>query len=105
MGVDDLQTKAAEAMKRVLTVAIGAFFLTEESLRGLVSDFKLPKELLAAILESANKTKGDFLKTLSREMMSQVMERVDPTALVQELLSKNEIDLHIKINLKPKKKA
>src|SRR3954453_1609943 len=102
--VDDLQSRAAELMKKVLTVGVGAVFLTEESLRGLVSDFKLPKELLAAVLESANKTKGEFLKTLSREMMSQIVERVDPAALIQELLSKNEIDLQIKVNFKPKKK-
>jgi hypothetical protein len=101
---DDLQGKAAEVMKKVLTVGIGAFFLTEESLRGLVSEFKLPKELLSAVLESANKTKGEFLKTLSRELMSQIVEKVDPAAVIQELLAKNEIDLQIKINLTPKKK-
>jgi hypothetical protein len=100
--VDDLQSKAAEVMKKVLTVGIGAFFLTEESLRALVSEFKLPKELLTAVLETAQKSKGEFLKSLSKELMSQVMERVDPSALLQELVEKNEIELQVKINLKPK---
>jgi len=102
---DDLQSKAAEMMKKVLTVGVGAFFLTEESLKTLISDFKLPKELLSAILESAQKTKDDFLKSLSKELMSHVMERVDPSALVQELLSKHEIELKMNINFMPKKKA
>lgn len=103
--VDDLQSKAAEMMKKVLTVGIGAFFLTEESLRGLVSDFKLPKELLSAILDSASKSKAEFLRSLSKEVMDQVMERVDPSSLLQELIEKNEIELQVKINFKPKKKS
>lgn len=98
--VDDIQAKAAEVMKKVFTVGIGAFFLTEESLRGLITDFKLPKELLNAVLETANKTRGEFLKNLSKEMMAQVIDRVDPSALVQELLAKNEIE--ITINFKKK---
>jgi len=101
---DDLQNKAAEMMKKVLTVGVGAFFLTEESLRGLVSEFKLPKELLSAVLDSASKSKDEFLKTLSREMISQVMERVDPVALVEEILSRNEIEFKVQVNLKSRKK-
>ncbi len=100
---DDIQSKAAEMMKKVLTVGVGAFFLTEESLRALVSDFKLPKELLSAVLDTANKTKGEFLRTLSREMMTQFMERVEPSELLQEFLQKNEVELQMKINFKPKK--
>src|SRR3954464_13753899 len=95
---DDFQSRAAEMMKKVLTVGVGAFFLTEESLRALVSDFKLPKELLSAVLDSANKPRGEFLRPLSREMMSQVMERVEPSALLQEFLEKNEVELNVKIN-------
>lgn len=103
MVVEDLQAKAAELMKKVLTVGVGALFLTEESLRALVSDFKLPKELLAAILDSANKMKGDFLKNLSSDLMSQLTSRVDVEKLVKELVAQNEIELKIQINLKPKK--
>lgn len=102
---EDLQSKAGELMKKILTVGVGTFFLTEESLRTLISDFKLPKELLAGVVESAHRTKDEFLKTLSKEMMSQVIERVDPVALVQELLTKNEVELKIRLNLKPRKKS
>ena len=100
---DDIQSKAAEMMKKVLTVGVGALFLTEESLRGLIGDFKVPKELLGGILESAAKTKNEFLQNLSRDVMSRVSEKVDPRALVEEFLARNEIDLHIKVSFKPKK--
>jgi hypothetical protein len=102
---DDLQSKAAELMKKVLTVGVGAIFLTEESLRGLVTEFKLPKELLTAILESANKTKSEFLRTISNEVISRVMDQVDVNELVQETLAQNEIQLEMTIRFKPKKKT
>jgi hypothetical protein len=102
MAVEDLQNKAAELMKKVLTVGVGALFLTEESLRALVSEFKLPKELLAAILESANKMKGDFLKNLSSDLMSQMMNHVDLSKLIKELVEQNEIEMNVRINLKAK---
>jgi len=100
---DDIQTKAADLMKKVLTVGVGAIFLTEDALRGLVSEFKLPKEVLGGILDSAHKTKNEFLQNLSKDVLARVMEKVDPAAVLQEFLTKNEIDLQIKINVKPKK--
>ncbi len=101
---EDLQSKAAELMKKVLTVGVGAIFLTEESLRGLVSEFKLPKELLTAILESANKTKSEFLRTMSNEMIARVMEKVNVAELLQEMITQNEIHLEVTVKFKPKKK-
>jgi hypothetical protein len=100
---DDLQSKAAEMMKKVLTVGVGTLFLTEESLRAMIADFKLPKELIGGILESAGKTKDEFLKTLSRDVLSKVTDRMDPMALLEEFFSRNEMDLHIKVNFKSKK--
>lgn len=103
MSADDLQSKAAEFMKKVLTVGVGTLFLTEEGLRGLVSEFKLPKEILNAVLESASKTRGDFLKSLSKEVMTKITDKVDPQKLLQEFLCRNEIQLQVKVNFKPKK--
>jgi hypothetical protein len=101
---EDLKDKAAEMVRKVLTVGVGAAFLTEESLRGLMSEFKLPKELLGGILESANKTKNEFFQNLSRDVINRVTERLDPSALVQEMLEHNEIELHVRVSFKPKGK-
>jgi hypothetical protein len=102
---DDLQSKAAEMMKKVLTVGVGTIFLTEESLRGLVNDFKLPKELIGGILDSAAKTRDEFLKNLSKDVLSRLQDKIDPLAFLEEFLSRNEIDMSIKIKVKPKSKS
>jgi hypothetical protein len=102
---DDIKSTAAEMMKKVLTVGVGALFLTEESLRGLIGDFKVPKELLGGILESAAKSKDEFLKNLSKDVMSRVSDKIDPRALLDEFFARNEIDLHVKVSFKPKSKS
>ncbi len=104
MAGDDIQSKAAELVKRALTVGVGAVFLTEESLRSMVSELKLPKELIAGLLESANKTKNDFFQKLSSDIIERVSNRLDPQALVAEFLQKNEVEFTVKVNVKPRKK-
>lgn len=108
-GGEDLSTKASELVKRVLTVGIGAIFLTEESLRNLFSEFKLPKELLSGLLESAGKTKRDFLQSFSKEIVGRLTDKVDPKVLLQSVLEdlalKHEINIRLSVNLVPKGKA
>ena len=105
MAADDLQSKAADLVRKALTVGVGAIFLTEESLRGLVSEFKLPKEMLAGILDSANRAKNDFLQNLSKDVLARIQDRIDPRALIEEVMRNNELDLHITVRLKPRKGA
>lgn len=102
---EDRQSKAAEMMKKALTVGVGALFLTEESLKALISEFKLPKELLRPVLDSAGKTKDEFLRVLSEEVLSRVAEKVDPVAFVQEFLNRNDVEFTVRISVKPKKKS
>ncbi len=102
MAVDDLKSKSADIMKKVLTVGVGAIFLTEETLRAMVSEWKLPKEVISAILEGSRKTKDEFMQSLSQDVFAKVADKIDPVALLQEFITRNEIELHIKLGIKPK---
>ncbi len=93
---------ASELMKKVMTVGVGTLFLTEEGLRGLAGDFKLPTELLGVILEAANKSKKEFLQNLSQDVLNRISDKVDPMAFLQEFLAKNDVELKISIGVKPK---
>lgn len=100
---DDISNKAADLMKKVVTVGIGTFFLTEESLKNLVSEFKLPKEVISGLLESAEKTKEEFFSAFAREIAGQLISHIDPKQFLNELLVDNEIELKIKVH--PRKKS
>jgi hypothetical protein len=102
MAADDLQSKAADLVRKILTVGVGTIFLTEDALRTLISEFKLPKELLGGIMDSAAKTRNEFFSRLSSDVLERVASKVDPAALVQEFLSKNELEFHVKLSFKPK---
>jgi hypothetical protein len=101
---EDFQSKATDLMKKVLTVGVGTVFLTEDALRSLVSEFKLPKELLTGILDSAGKTKNEFLQNLSNEILNRFKDSVDPKALMEEFLLKHDMDLRIQVSFKPRPK-
>ncbi|MBI3533981.1 MAG: hypothetical protein HY072_00625 [Deltaproteobacteria bacterium] len=100
---EDLQSKASEFVKKVITVGIGAAFLTEESLRSLMSEFKLPKELFSGLLESANKTKNEFFQRLSTDIMEKLTPKLDLKELISEVLEKHELDFEVKLKFTPKK--
>src|SRR5262249_40350309 len=100
---DDLKSQAAEIAKKVLTVGVGAIFLTEESLRKLGAEIKLPKEILSSILESAGRTKNEFLSKLSSDVLDRIKDRVDPKALLEEVLRDYEVEFNVRVKFHPRK--
>ncbi len=86
--------------KKLMTVGVGTFFLTEEALRTLVTEFKLPKEIVSGILDGAKGVRKDFMQSVVAEMMSKVSEKVDPAAILAEFLKKNEVTFEVKVKVK-----
>jgi len=98
-----LGSKAGDLLKKAITVGLGAAFLTEESIRSLVGELKLPKELVTNLLQQANATRSEFLGKFSQEVMEKIQAKIDPVELVTEILRKNDIELTVKIKVNPKK--
>lgn len=88
--------------KKLMTVGVGTFFLTEEALKTLVSEFKLPKEIVSSILDGAKGVRKEFMQNVVHEAMSRISEKVDPAQVVSEILKRNEITLEIKIKARAK---
>ncbi len=96
-------SRAGDLLKKAITVGIGAAFLTEESIRATVSELKLPKELVTNLLAQANTTRSEFLGKFSHEIIEKIQSKIDPVALVNEILQKNDIEFTIKMKVTPKK--
>lgn len=101
---DALQGKASEFAKKILTAGVGTFFLTEDALKKLLAEMKLPKELLSGILDSANKSKNEFIQNFTNEVLSRVLENLEPQALAEEILRNNDFKFEVKVSVTPKKK-
>ena len=69
--VDDPATGEAklgfvpELVRKVAVAGLGALFMTEEGIRNLAGQLKLPKEVLGFIVSQADRTKDE----LSRRML------------------------------------
>jgi hypothetical protein len=55
-------------VRRVAWAGLGAVFMSEEGIRKLASQAKLPKEALGFLLQQAEKTKDDIGRTVSEEV-------------------------------------
>ncbi|HEX4622714.1 MAG TPA: hypothetical protein VH208_14215 [Myxococcaceae bacterium] len=57
-----------EFVRKMAVAGLGALFMTEEGLRGLAGQLKLPKEALQYIVSQAEKTKDDIGRVVSEEL-------------------------------------
>lgn len=72
---DDLP-KWSEMIRRVVSVGLGAAFMTEESVRSALGGINLPKEVLNSILQGANRSKEDFLNKIGNETIK-LISKID----------------------------
>ncbi|HEY1334983.1 MAG TPA: hypothetical protein VGF31_12055 [Myxococcaceae bacterium] len=57
-----------ELMRKVAFAGLGALFMTEEGIRSLAGQLKLPKEALGFVLSQAERTKDEVGRVLSEEV-------------------------------------
>ena len=88
--------------KKLMTVGVGTFFLTEEALRSLVTEFKLPKEIVSSVLDGAKHVRKEFIQNFTAELMGKLSDKADPAAILADFLKKNEITFEIKVKIKDK---
>ncbi|MDX9732336.1 MAG: hypothetical protein RBT63_11230 [Bdellovibrionales bacterium] len=69
-------TKMGEAIKKLLATGVSAAFMTEESIRRIVSDLHLPKETLNMLLQGASRSKEELMNRVSREVIG-IISKID----------------------------
>jgi hypothetical protein len=68
--------KMGETIKKLLATGVSAAFMTEESLRRLVTDMHLPKETLNLLLQGAARSKEELMNRVSREVIA-IISKID----------------------------
>ncbi len=91
-----------EFVRKVAVAGLGALFMTEEGLRSLAGQLKLPKEVLSHLLQQAEKTKDDVGRIASEEirrfLQSETLRRE-----FLELLSQMTVEVKAEFRLVPRK--
>jgi hypothetical protein len=63
-----------EMIKKVMSVGLGAAFMTEESIRTYLSE--VPKEVVSNIIQNANKSKEELLNRVGTEVI-RLIQKID----------------------------
>jgi len=89
-----------EFVRKVAVTGLGALFMTEEGLRALAGQLKLPKELLGVILAQAERTKSEVGRVVTDELRRFLQSDKLREELVK-LLSSMTVEVKAEIRLKP----
>src|SRR5260370_40601103 len=66
--VKKLSGLVPDLVRRAVLTGVGALFMTEEGLRNLVGEMKLPKDALAFLLAQADKTRSEAVRVVTQEV-------------------------------------
>ncbi|MBI2606035.1 MAG: hypothetical protein HYW49_08140 [Deltaproteobacteria bacterium] len=93
----DLKSQISEAMKKVVLTGVGTIFLTEETIRNYLGEFKLPKEMWGGFLENAARTKKEFLDLFAKETAA-ILSRVDFASEARKFFEGQKMRVTIEIS-------
>ncbi|CAM3775915.1 hypothetical protein G4177_15450 [Corallococcus sp. ZKHCc1 1396] len=91
-------------VRRMAVAGMGAVFMTEEGIRSLAGQLKLPKEALGFILSQAEKTKDDISRVVTEELR-RFMQSEKLRDEFLKLLSGMTVEVKAQIRLVPSEKA
>jgi len=108
-GLDELELDREEAgrlksvtdvVRKAMVAGLGAVFMTEDGIRALVKDLKLPKDVMGYVMGHAEKSKADLSRIVSEEARRFFQSDALRNEIVR-LLSEMTIEVKAEIRLKP----
>jgi hypothetical protein len=89
-----------DIVKRAVLTGVGALFMTEEGIRNLMGEMKLPKDALGFLLTQADKTRGEVARVVTAEVR-RFLESDRLRREIWKVLTSVSIEVNATINLKP----
>ena len=89
-----------DIVRRAVLTGVGALFMTEEGLRNMVGDLKLPKDALGFLLAQADKTRTEVARVVTQEMR-RFLESETLRREIWKLLTGVTLEVNATIQLKP----
>lgn len=99
----DKDSKIGDVIRRVVSIGVGAAFMTEDAIKSVLGDIPLPKDIVNGLMQNAQKAKEDFVGQM-REELAKHISKVDPHKIVEEILDNYHIEIEAKLNFTKKGK-
>jgi hypothetical protein len=100
----DKDGKVEGLLKKVLTTGVTAAFMTEESVRAILKDVPLPKDIVGSLVENAKSTKTEFVAGVKNELKT-YLDKIDLSNEIEKIVEKYDFEIKATISLKKKKKS
>lgn len=88
--------------RRILTLGLGAYFLTEDTVRRYVKDAKIPRNIAQGIVANASKGKDELYGFLAREL-SKFLEQMDLQAELDRFVRSHKVRINAEIEFVPRR--
>jgi len=98
------ENRLTDLLKKVASVGISSALLTEEGVKSLLQDLPLPKELIQGLVNNAKGAKEDFVNSVRTEL-AKYFNDAKASEIIEEILSRNDLEINATVRLKPKVKA
>jgi len=98
---DKKESPIGDIIKKVVSVGVGAAFMTEESVKKILEDLPLPKDIISGLVQNAKGAKEDFTKSI-REEIKQYLSTVDASKIATDVLDKYDVEIEAKVRFSKK---
>jgi hypothetical protein len=89
-----------DIVRRAVLTGVGALFMTEEGIRNLVGEMKLPKDALGFLVAQADKTRSEVTRIVSQEVR-RFLESETLSREIWKLLTSVTLEVNATVQLKP----
>jgi len=93
---DDRGSTSENLTRKILTLGLGAYFLTEDTVRRYVKEMKIPRDVARGIVNNATKGKDELYALLAREL-SGFLKQMDVQAEVDRFVRSHKIKINAEI--------
>jgi len=93
-----------DIFKRTFYAGLGAVFTTEEGIRKIASDLKLPKDVANYLIQQASTTKDELFRVVGKELRG-FLETVNISGELQKLLTSLSFEIKTEIRFIPNEQA
>lgn len=101
---DEAKGGLPELTKKILSLGLGAYFLTEDAIRRAVKDAKIPREIGKSIAQNASKGKEELFGFVAREL-SGFLRQMDLQKELDRFAKTHKIRVTAEIEFVPREGA
>jgi uncharacterized protein (UPF0128 family) len=95
------EKKLTDIFKKVINTGVSAAFMTEDTVKSILSELPLPKDVVSGLLENAKNTRAEFVDSVKKELKT-YLNKVDISKEVDRVLEKYDIEVSAKLQFKKK---